>query len=290
MIVAHGIGGRQDLPIPFGLVVGGAAVTLIVSFAALAFLWRTPELRGSLAGRPLPDAVQRVADADAARWLVRAVGVGATAYVAAAALVGEDSALNPTASVVYVLFWVGLVPASLLLGPVWRALNPLRTLHRRIASVMGSKPEDGMRPLPDRIGYWPAAAGLAAFTWMELVAPDRTSLDTLRTFFGVYAGIHLLAAAFYGSRWFAKGDAFEVYSSLIGRLAPVGRRADGRVVLRNPFDGLAATPLAPGLVPVVAVLLGSTAYDAMSNAPFWVRLTQDGPLSPVLLGTLGLLG
>ncbi|HLZ36562.1 MAG TPA: hypothetical protein VKP64_02135 [Mycobacteriales bacterium] len=290
MLVAHGIGGRQDLPIPFTLAVTGAAVTLVVSFAALAVLWRTPVLRGSLAGRPLPAAVQRVADGPVPRRLLQTVGVVATAYVAAAALVGPDSALNPMASVVYVLFWVGLVPASLLFGPVWRALNPLRAVHRGIAGLMGTKPHEGLRPLPDGIGYWPAAAGLAAFAWMELVAPDRTSLGTLRTFFGVYAGAHLLAAAFYGSRWFDKGDGFEVYSSLVGRLAPVGRRADGRVVLRNPLDGLAATPIAPGLVPVVAVLLGSTAYDGMSNAPFWARLTQDGPLPPVLLGTLGLFG
>ncbi|MGE5764411.1 MAG: hypothetical protein ACM3ZF_11170, partial [Mycobacterium leprae] len=269
MLVAHGIGGRQDLPIPFTLAVTGAAVTLVVSFAALAVLWRTPVLRGSLAGRLLPAAVQRVADGPVARRLLQTVGVVATAYVAAAALVGPDSALNPMASVVYVLFWVGLVPASLLFGPVWRALNPLRAVHRGIAGLMGTKPHEGLRPLPDGIGYWPAAAGLAAFAWMELVAPDRTSLGTLRTFFGVYAGAHLLAAAFYGSRWFDKGDGFEVYSSLVGRLAPVGRRADGRVVLRNPLDGLAATPIAPGLVPVVAVLLGSTAYDGMSNAPFW---------------------
>jgi hypothetical protein len=28
---------------------------------------------------------------------------------------------------VYILFWVGLAPASVLLGPVWKLLNPLRT-------------------------------------------------------------------------------------------------------------------------------------------------------------------
>ena len=51
-VVAHGVGSRQDLPIPFWAALVGAAVALVVSFVALAFLWREPRLRGADAGRP----------------------------------------------------------------------------------------------------------------------------------------------------------------------------------------------------------------------------------------------
>ncbi|MDQ3764902.1 MAG: hypothetical protein M3460_26325 [Actinomycetota bacterium] len=34
--------------------------------------------------------------------------------------------------VFYIIFWVGLVPASLLLDPVWRVLNPLRGSNRGV--------------------------------------------------------------------------------------------------------------------------------------------------------------
>src|SRR5919206_532215 len=64
---------------------------------------------------------------------LRAVGLLVTGFVAVAALFGHDDARNPTAGFVYVLFWVGLVPLSLLFGPVWRLLNPLRTVHAAMA-------------------------------------------------------------------------------------------------------------------------------------------------------------
>ena len=85
---------------------------------------------------------------------------------------GPDLATNPTAAVVYVLLWVGIVPASLLVGPAWRLVNPLRTVHRLIAALLRTPPTDGARSLPARLGWWPAAAGLLAFTWLELAAPE----------------------------------------------------------------------------------------------------------------------
>ena len=40
-ILAHGLGGRSDLPVPMYLAQYGAAVALIFSFAALRTFWRT---------------------------------------------------------------------------------------------------------------------------------------------------------------------------------------------------------------------------------------------------------
>jgi hypothetical protein len=288
-LFTHGIGGRQDLPIPFAFALTGAAVTLVVSFVLLGLLWREPRLRGDDAGRPLPQLLQTVLDAPAFVWVVRAIGLLLVGYVLVAALVGPDLATNPTAGAVYVLFWVGLVPASVLLGPVWRRLNPLRTVHSLLSAVLRTDPEEGLRPVPPGLGYWPAAVGLFAFVWLELVAPDRATLPVLLTWFGVYAGIHLLAAAVYGSRWFDRGDAFEVWSGLFARLSPFGRRSDGVLVVRHPLDGMAGRRSAPGLVAVVSVLLGSTAYDGISNAPFWVARQQSSD-SPTLFGTAGMLG
>ena len=287
-LLAHGVGERQDLPLPLGHALVGAAVALVVSFAALGLLWRRPRLGDPEAGTPVPVRVQRVVDSSVVAVGLRALGLLAAGYVLLAALVGPDLATNPTAGVVYVLGWVGLLPASLLLGPVWRAVNPLRSLHALAARAAGLAPERGLRPLPLRVGYRPAAAGLAAFVWLELVAPDRATLPVLRVWLAGYAAVHLVAAAVYGSGWFDRGDAFEVFSGTWARLSPWGRRADGALVLRSPLDNAAGLEPAPGLVAVVAVLLGSTAFDSLSNAPAWIGLTQGGPLPPVLAGTLGL--
>ena len=288
-VLAHGIGSREDLPIPFSYALTGAAVALLVSFLALGLLWREPRLRPASAGRPLPGAVAVALDSPATRVALRVLGLVATAYVAMAAVFGRDDALNPTPGVVYALFWVGLPLLSVLLGPVWRLLNPIRTLHLLLSRLIGSPPEEGMAPLPRRLGYWPAAASLLAFVWLELVAPNGTTLPALRTFFAAYLAVHLVAATYWGSTWFDKGDGFEVLSTLVGRLSVLGRRGDGRLVVRNPLAGVAGIPAAPGLFAVVGVLLGSTAFDSYASSPTWVRLLQEGPLPETLTATLGLL-
>lgn len=287
-VPAHGVGGRADLPLPFDLVLQGSAVALLASFLALGLLWRTPRLGGPTAGWPLPLVLQRAVHSRWLRAALRTLGLAGTGYVAAAAVAGPADVLNPTPYVVYVLFWVGLVPASLAFGPVWRVLNPLRTLYLLIARAARIDPHRGLLPLPPRLGYWAAAGSLASFVWLELAAPANTTLGVLRLYFAIYASLHLLAAALFGSRWFAAGDGFEVYSALIGRLSPFGRRADGHLVIRNPLDGPATLNPAPGLVALVAVLLGSTAFDSLSGSPTWVRATQGLPVAQVLPATLGL--
>jgi hypothetical protein len=289
-LLAHGVGGRDDLPIPFSYAVVGAAVAIVASFLALGLLWREPRLDPANAGRPLPSGLAEFLDSRALRVALRLLGVIATAYVAMAAVFGRDDALNPTAGVVYVLLWIGVPVLSMVVGPVWKLLNPLRSLHWALSRLMGTRPEEGLAPLPPRLGYWPAALSLLAFVWLELVAPENTTLPVLRTFFAAYVAIHLLAATYWGSAWFARGDGFEVFSSLAGRLSPLGRRADGVLVLRSPLVGVAGTPVAPGLFGVVGVLLGSTAYDSLAGSPWWLSRLQESPLSPEWTGTLGLLG
>ncbi|MFK0016831.1 hypothetical protein [Streptomyces sp. NPDC091027] len=287
-VLAHGIGSQHDLPISPFYAFAGAFAALFVSFLALGLLWSASRFRGTRSGLALPAAFRRAADAPAVRTALRALGLTAALFVLLHLLLGpDDPARNPAPGAVYVLLWVGLVPASLLLGPVWRLLNPLRTLHRLAARTLRRRTP--YHPLPARLGQWPAAAGLFAFTWLELVSPDPASTTTLLIALTSYAVVQLLLAARFGERWFDDGDAFEAYSTLLARLSPLGRRDDGRLVLRNPFHGLDATPERPGLVATVCVLLGSTAYDGFSDNPAWIDTLQTSPLGRTPTATLGLL-
>jgi hypothetical protein len=289
VISAHGVSSRQDLPLPFGFALGGAVAALAVSVLALGLLWRASRLRGDASGRPLPAGLERFVDSAAFRWALRLLGLvlaGFTVY----ASTGEDLATNPTAGLVYVVFWVGLVPVSLLFGPVWRALNPLRTIHLGLVKLLRMDPDEPAFDLPERLGYWPAAVSLFSFVWLELAAPDRDSLGTLQAYLGLYAFVHVMAALCFGQAWFDKGDGFEVYSTLLGRLSVFGRRDDGRLVVRNPLDNLDGVPAAPGLVAVVAVMLGSTAFDSVTSTPWWLEREYTSSLSPYELDTLALTG
>jgi hypothetical protein len=284
IVLAHGVGTRSDLPLPLDLVLYGAGAAVALSFAALLLLWRTPKLTDPNAGLPLPRAVQAVVDSTGLRMLVRVVALALVVFVVVVALFGPPTAARNLAPwALYVTFWVGLLLASLLLGPVWRVLNPLRLLYAGLARLTGPPPYADRLPA---LGYWPAAAALAAFVWLELVYPQRAMPATVGIFLVLYSVVQLLAALWFGAGWFARGDGFEVYSSLLGRLSPFGRREDGRLVLHNPLLGPASLPAERGLAAVVVVLVGSTAFDGLSRTPFWQ--TGIGADNDTASGTLGL--
>ncbi len=289
MVFAHGIGGAKDLPIPAAYAMAGAGVALAVSFLVLALAWRTPRFDAAHKGRPVPARLARAVDSPRLALVVRLLGFVFFLYVVWAAVAGPDLLVNPVFGVVYVLLWVGLVPASLLLGPFYRAVNPARTIHLGLTRLTGSAPEQGVVALPRWVGHWPAAFGLLAFVWMELVYPHSTYLSPVRLWFAVYIAVVVVGAAVFGSGWIERADPFEVYSTLVGHLSVFGRRADGRLVLRSPLGNLDGVPARPGLVAVVSVLFGSTAFDSFKDSTAWLQFTQTTSLDTELVNTAALL-
>ncbi|MEN8705156.1 MAG: hypothetical protein ABF306_03370 [Nocardioides marinisabuli] len=273
-VEAHGIGGAKDLPISPELAIAGAVAALTISFTVLALAWRTPRYASqdvpARGGHLLPDALQDVLDSALWRGALRVVGLLFFGWAALAAVAGQDLLTNPFFGMFYVWLWVGLVPASLLLGPVWKAVSPVRTFHLLLAKVSGSDPARGVLAYPARLGYWPAALGLFAFVWLELVYPYSTELGPVRLWASVYVAVMLLGGALFGDTWFERADPFEVYSSLVAKLSVWGER-NGRVAIRSPLANLATTEVRPGLVAVVAVLFGSTGFDSFRESPTWVR-------------------
>ena len=286
--LAHGIGGAKDLPISPELAIAGAVAALTVSFTVLAIAWRTPRYDAATSGRPAPARLSAVVDSTAFRVGLRVLGMVVFLYAAAAAVFGKDLLTNPVFGIVYVWWWVGLVPLSLLLGPVWKAISPVRTINSVFARLTGSDPDRGVFDYPARLGYWPAALGLFAFVWLELVYPHSAELGPLRLWCAVYVAAMLLGGALFGSGFYERGDPFEVYSSLVARLSVWGRR-DGQLLVRSPLANLDTTPVAPGLVAVMGVLFGSTAFDSFKDSSFWVRYTQSSSVSTVLLDNLALV-
>jgi hypothetical protein len=87
--------------------------------------------------------------------------------------------------------------------------------------------------------------------------------------------VTLAGACAFGTRWNARADPFEVYSVVASRLSPLRRNDDGRVAVGNPFDHLPSMPVRGGTVAVLAILLGSTAFDSFSAMPQWRNLVDD---------------
>ena len=283
---AHGVGSRGDLPLPFAALVVGALAALLISFVAIGTLWREPRLRDT-DGLLLPRPVAAMLDSGWLRVVARVLAAVVTVWTLAALVLGPDSARNPVPHVVYVWLWVGLAFASMLLGPVWRVINPLRALHAGLLRVARVSPD--LAALPYRWGLWPAAVGLGTFTWVELVAEENTSLGFLRLLVAGFVAVSLLGAAVFGRVWFDRADPFEAWSRLLGLLSPLGRRADGRWVLRTPLHGVNSLRGQRGLVPTVAVMLGGTAYDGFSANLSWATFVQTSPVPSSVLKTATML-
>ena len=292
---AHGIGGAADLPIPLSFVVVGAGVALALSFAVMALAWRTSRFDEPRNGRLLPLPVSAAVDSPWLRGAVRVLGLLVAAYVGWAAVAGGDAPENPALGVFYIYLWVGLVPLSLLVGHVWPLLSPVRTIHVTVSRLLRTPPSQGTADYPAWLGCWPAGVGLFAFVWTELVNPAAEHVSTVVTWVSLYAAVMLVGATLYGDRFLARADPFEVWFGLVARLSPWARVADAegrsRVAVRNPLMNLAGVRPEPGLVALVAVLLGSTAYDSFSRSVWWIQTTAgSGVLPPVVRETGVLLG
>ena len=134
-ILAHGLGGSSDLPVPYAFSVIGAAWALTFTFALVAFAWKRPRFDPANPARPLPAAVTRFVDSRITRGVAAAMALAFTAWVLLAGLCGPQTQGNALLGVFYVLLWVGLVAISLLIGPVWRVISPIRTVYLMLQRV-----------------------------------------------------------------------------------------------------------------------------------------------------------
>lgn len=272
---AHGVGSREDLPLPFTLLLIGAGLALVVSFVALGALWKQPRLRPE-DGRLLPMMLALALDSAAVRGLFVIASLAITGWALVALSLGKDNANNPVPSVVYVWLWVGLAFISMVFGGIWRLVNPVRWLHRGILALLRTEPDFALAEY--RLGYWPAATGLLAFAWLELIAPNNADLPVLRVAILGYLVLSLVLAMAFGAPYLRRGDPFTAWSSLYGTLSPLGRRADRRWVLRTPLHGPLELGAAPGLLAVCSVMLGTTAYDGFSGETRWYTFVQSSSL------------
>jgi hypothetical protein len=280
---AHsGLTQRQNLPIPplmFGVT---AAVVLVVSFVALAVLWPQPRMQ-TPPWRPLP--IGRALASRPVEIACGTIGVALLALVIAGGYVGPQSgAGNVAPTFILIVFWVGMVFASLLFGDVFRAFSPWRAIGRATGALLGRR-APAPNPYPDWLGRWPAAAVLLSFAWIELVGRWDSVPRTLAGAALGYTAITLAAQSVWGTEtWSRRGEGFAVYFNLFSRISVFETR-DRVVGIRPPLGGLPGLDPAPGTVAVVCTMIGTVTFDGFSQGPLWNRFGAADELA----GTVGLL-
>lgn len=289
-VLAHGLGGRLDLPVPRWLFVFGAGTALIVSFVLLSVLWKRPLLESRDEDPAAATPLQRLLTNRVLEWVIRLAFLGLFLVVAGASLrrVGSTQTLGPV--VVFVWFWVGLAFAHALFGNWWATISPFDTIGRLAGlDYAFSRPP---RTYPKAWGRWPAAISLFAFVWIELADPFGGRQGTLGLLILAYTLVQLVGMSVFGRRdWIENAEGFGVYLGLLAAMAPLARDGEGRVILRPPLAGLTRLPLRPGVLALIVVALGSTTFDGLTRTSWWGSIT-DGltGFALTVASTLGLLG
>jgi hypothetical protein len=281
--IAHALLARKDLPIPVWLFAWGASIVLIVSFFALSAAWRKPRFEEER-WRPLGAGFSRVLLSIPVQVLCGAVGVFLLGLAIYAGLDGTEAPdRNFALTFFFVTAWLGFPLFSLILGDVFRPFNPWRAIGRAIGGAFSAIA--GQRPAhftyPEALGRWPAAIGLLAVVWLEIVygasggvavglSPDAAAIAAL--FYSLYT---LTMMALFGvEKWCQTGEIFSVYFGMFSQLGVFGIK-HGRLGRRLPLSASTHWATVPGSVAVVIASIATTSFDG----------AQEGALQGGILQT-----
>ncbi|CAN5406461.1 hypothetical protein BH10ACT11_BH10ACT11_15490 [soil metagenome] len=244
---------------------------LIVSFVALSLAWRKPRFENA-EWTPLNGAFARGLTSRPLDILCGLVGVALFVVAIYSGLKGtEEPDRNFALTFLFITCWLGFAVVSVFAGNVFRAFNPWRAVARA-ASALFRTASGGPAPpamsYPERLGRWPAAVGLVAFVWLELIygSPIAQSVGlTPRT--AVIAGLGYSAYTFVGmalfgiEKWLDRGETFSVYFGMFSRLAPLEVR-DGRLGRRPWLSGTTGWAAGvPGSIALVLATIGTKTFD-----------------------------
>jgi hypothetical protein len=273
---AHALAARQDLPIPAWLFAWGASIVLIASFFALAAAWRKPRLEEAR-WRPLGAGVSRALVSAPVQVLCGLVGIFLLGVAVYAGLRGTEAPdRNFALTFLFVTAWLGFPFFSALLGDVFRPFNPWRALGR--AAGGGFRAIAGQRPAhlayPEALGRWPAAIGLLAVVWLEVVYGSSggvaVGLDphAAATAALVYSAYTLAMMALFGTEeWCERGEVFSVYFGMFSQLGCFGVE-DGRLGRRRPLAAASHWATLPGSAALVIASIATTSFDGASEGAF----------------------
>lgn len=274
--LAHALASRQDLPIPAWLFAWAASIVLIASFFALSAAWRKPQFEDEHR-RPLGERLSAALTSLPVQVLCGASGVFLLGVAVYSGLRGTEAPdRNFALTFLFVTCWLGFPFFSAVLGDVFRPFNPWRAVGR--AAGGGFRAIAGERAAhldyPEWLGRWPAAIGLLAFVWIEVVygrtsivsveiEPHAVAIAAL-----VYSAYTLAMMALFGTEeWCQRGETFSVYFGMFGRLGIFGTR-DGRLYRRRPFSAATSWASIPGSTAVVVASIAATSFDGAQDGAF----------------------
>jgi hypothetical protein len=280
--LAHALVARKDLAIPTWLFAWGASIVLIVSFFALSAAWRTPRFEQDH-WRALGAGFSRALLSAPVQIVCGAIGVFLLGFSVYAGLEGTEAPdRNFALTFLFVTVWLGFPVLSVIFGDVFRSFNPWRAVGRMVGGAFSTVA--GQRPAhftyPEWLGRWPAAIGLLAIVWLEVVygasggvavglSPHAAGLAAL-----LYSLYTMLMMVLFGvEKWCRTGEVFSVYFGMFSQLGVFAVKG-GRLGLRRPLAAAAHWATIPGSAAVVIASIASTSFDGAQEGAFKGAIEQ----------------
>ena len=258
------------LTLPTGWYLIGAAVVVTLTAVLALLAGKLPAFTAHrLFDRPafLPRGVTSWICA-AVFWALVAVGIRGT----------RDPLENLLPLTVWTVIWVGLTLASVLLGNLWRDLEPWTGPARTIRRILGWRGTIGL----SRLGHLPATVGYLAFAWFEIVSLSPTAPLVLARAAAAYYLLILALGVAEGEDWLPQGEFLTAYFAMISRIAPVwADYAPGRVTVMAGWPGaqvLRMSPLGPSAIAFVTLVLASVSFDGLHETFWWLVRLGVNPL------------
>ena len=227
---AHAFGERYDLPVPLWMnVIGGGAV-VVLSFVIAAW-YLQPDTQAS------PPRANLVSG----KWLLpvrtalKVISVFLFVIGLLAGFIGEpDYSRNAAPTIFWVIGWVGLAFASVLLGNIWLTVNPWRIVFQWAEALW--RRLTGRRlslelPYPRQIGVLPGILMVVGFVWFMLASGLAGNSRALACAVSSYSAITFAGMIIFGAAtWLSHGEAFTLIFGVLARFAPTELRVSDRAL------------------------------------------------------------
>lgn len=276
---AHSFGEPYRLPMPYWMYIYGAMAALALSFLVMGFFLTRADAQlkppqyafgDSLLGRAL----------HALRMPLLVLSSMAMLLAIVTGLCGTiDPYRNFNMTYFWIVFALGMLYVSSLLGDIYAAISPWRGLSTLFSER--TLAQGRIRYPAEQLAYWPAVLLYMSFIALELLG--RTRPFSLSLILLAYCALNLFAIWLIGARaWFRYGEFFAVMFRLAAQLAPIAYAPDQsgaqRLRLRWPLSGLLHQRVEHlSLLVFILLMLSSTAYDGLRETSLWFNLFWKDP-------------
>lgn len=273
LFVAHAFGQTYNLPIPIWLFLFGGAAAVITSFIIASLFVQTTSDNNLTINRPLfkiPRSVVIVG---------QFISLAVYLLIILAGFIGvQSSSLNISPTLFWVLIFITTAHVTILVGDIYRVVNPFKLLFRGIERILRGDYEPPYT-YPLFLGYAPALVLFLVIIFAELFSNGWAVVPRNLSWLAILYGTTMIvgALAFGKDIWFKYGDFFGVFFAMFAKLSAF-IFDNRRVYYRKPLSGcLQNTTQSTSLLVFIIFMLASTAYDGLRETAVYYSLYN--PLS-----------